>query len=336
MLGHWYLWRSYDIVIPILLRTSELVIRFTYEFYIITIEGVVITRKPSFMTKIIRNGAVEIYAETIGNSGDIPVLLIAGAMAPAIFWETHFCESLADSGYYVIRFDNRDIGKSTHFPQSAPGSGIKLPYTIDDMVADAKIVLESFTDKSGHIIGHSLGGSIAQLFALTYPEKILSVTAISSPILAKGNITYIETNPKITEELWAVLMSNPMHQDIHKGVPEFQKIWRVLNGNWTLDENMAANYTHAIYETEVIKPAWNHTNVQPGIRDIFSELKELGRPLLFIHGEKDYLPSDPENTRRLAKALPNAEVFILKNGGHMFFNKEIWQILIERLHDHIK
>lgn len=287
------------------------------------------------MNKMIKNESVEIYTETFGNVEDVPILLISGAMAPAIFWETQFCESLADRGYYVIRFDNRDIGKSTHFPQSAPESGIEVPYTIYDMVNDAKIVLENLTDKSCHIIGHSLGGSIVQLFALTYPEKVLSVTAISSPILAKGHIQFVETDPKITEKLWAVLMANPMHQNINKGIPEFQKIWCELNGNWPLDEDMAEKYTRAIYKTEVIGPAWNHTNVQSGIRDIFEELKELEKPILFIHGENDYLPANPENTKRLVNALPNAEIFILENGGHMFFNKDVWQILFEKIYGHI-
>lgn len=288
------------------------------------------------MKKMIKNRCVEIYTETFGKAEDVPVLLIAGAMAPSIFWETYFCESLADFGYYVIRFDNRDIGKSTHFPQSAPESGVELPYTINDMVVDAKSVVDNLSVKNTHVIGHSLGGSIAQLFAVTYPEKTISVTAISSPILAKGNISFVETDQKITEELWTVLMANPMHQNQHKGVPEFQKVWRVLNGDWSLDENMAEKYTRTIYETEIIGPAWNHTNVQSGIGDIFQKLEELGKPILFIHGEKDYLPSSPENTKRLANSLPNAEVFILKKGGHMFFNKEIWQILIEQIHGHIK
>ncbi|MFC1857228.1 hypothetical protein ACFL9U_04280 [Thermodesulfobacteriota bacterium] len=84
-------------------------------------------------------------------------------------------------------------------------------------------------------------------------------------------------------------MSNPMHQDVKKGIPEFQKIWFVLNGGWDLDEEMAADYTRAIYETEVIEPAWNHTNVQSGIRDIFQDLKDAGKPIFYIHGDKDYL-----------------------------------------------
>ena len=170
---------------------------------------------------------------------------------------------------------------------------------------------------------------------MAYPETTISVTAISSPLLAKGKISFVETDPKITEELWAVLMANPMVQNVQKGIPEFLKVWRALNGGWALDENMASTYTRAIYETETIGPAWNHTHVQSGIRDIFRDLEELNRPILLIHGEKDYLPSNPENTRRLANALPNAEVFILKNGGHMFFNKAIWEILLERVKRHI-
>lgn len=287
------------------------------------------------MSKMVKNGSVEIYTETFGNEDDVPVLLIAGAMAPAVFWETCFCESLASQGYYVIRYDNRDIGKSTHFPPSEPGSGVKLPYSIDDMVLDAKAVLEARSNKSAHIVGHSLGGSIAQLFALSYPDKTLSLTVISSPILAKGKLPYVDTDPKITKKLWGVLMSNPMHQDVEKGLPEFRKIWRVLNGDWTLDEIMADEYTRSIYATEIMGPAWNHTNVQAGIRDILPELKRLKQPMLFIQGDEDYLPSNPQNTKILADSLPNAKAVFIKGGGHMFFNKELWLFIFKQLIGHI-
>jgi pimeloyl-ACP methyl ester carboxylesterase len=287
------------------------------------------------MNKVIKNDRVDIYTETFGDEQNVPVLLIAGAMAPAVFWDTQFCESLAASGYYIIRFDNRDIGKSTHFPQSEPGSGIEVPYTIDDMVNDARVVLESLTDRSGHIIGHSLGGSIAQLFAVTWPEKTRSITAVASPILAKEDIAFVETDPKITEKLWGVLMENPMYPDVRQGIPAFQKVWQVLNGEWALDETMAEKYTRALYETEIIGPTWNHTHVQSEIRDIFQELKQLDKPILYIHGEKDYLPAHPENTKILGTALPDAKVFILKGGGHLFFNGEIWKILSAHIYRHI-
>ncbi|MCP4553365.1 MAG: alpha/beta hydrolase, partial [Bacteroidetes bacterium] len=93
------------------------------------------------MYKIVANENVNIYTESFGTPDDIPILLIAGAMAPSVFWNDEFCLALSTKGYYVIRFDNRDIGRSTHFQQSDPAVGIKLPYSIEDMVRDAKVVL---------------------------------------------------------------------------------------------------------------------------------------------------------------------------------------------------
>ena len=288
------------------------------------------------MSRIVHNGSVKLYTESFGSKDDVPVLLIAGAMAPTIFWEDSFCATLVANGYFVIRFDNRDMGQSTHFPQNAPDSGIELPYSINDMVDDAVAVLAAYSEQPAHIIGHSLGGSIAQLFALAYPEQTRSVTAVSSPVLAQGNLPYVETPSEITEELWKVLMSNPMYPDLDRGAPEFLKIWDYLNGDWELDQDMAHRYTEAIYATETIGPAWNHTNVQAGIRDIWEELSRLNKPLLYIHGEKDYLPANPENTKILARSLDNADVFIIRGGGHMLFNKELWEILSEKILQHMQ
>lgn len=306
-----------------------------FVFAIINI-GTANNMKPHFMSRMIHNGSVKLYAESFGNKDDVPVLLIAGAMAPALFWEDSFCARLVANGYFVIRFDNRDMGRSTHFPQNAPDSGIELPYSINDMVDDAAAVLAAHSEQPAHIIGHSLGGSIAQLFALSYPKQTRSVTAVSSPILAKGNLPYVATPPEITEKIWGIFMANPMYQDFERGAPEFLKVWRYLNGDWEFDKDMAYRYTEAIYATETIGPAWNHTNVQAGIRDIWEELSRLNKSLLYIHGEKDYLPANPENTKLLAHSLDNAEVFIIKGGGHVFFNKELWEILSKKILQHIQ
>ena len=77
-------------------------------------------------------------------------------------------------------------------------------------------------------------------------------------------------------------------------------------------------------------------NVQTGIRDIWEELSRLNKPLLYIHGEKDSLPANPENTKKLAQSLGNADFFILRSGGHMFFNKKIWEILSKKILRHIQ
>jgi pimeloyl-ACP methyl ester carboxylesterase len=282
------------------------------------------------------NDSTELFTETFGEADATPVVLIAGAMAPAIFWPEPFCNALAAHGYFVIRFDNRDIGRSTHYPQSAPDSGVECPYTIEDMVEDTRRVLRTHSDKKAHIVGHSLGGSIAQLFAVRFPMFTQTLTAISSPILARGTIDYQTTDPAITDELWRVLMANPMYQDFELGGPAFLKVWRYLNGDWDLDEHMANEYTKSIYATETIGPAWNHTNVQEGIRDIMPELMPINKPVFLIHGSKDYLPGNPENTAMLAEYLPDASLYILPGAGHMFFNQKIWEIFLEKLLNHFK
>lgn len=287
------------------------------------------------MAQILENENVKLFVDTVGNKENEPILMIAGAMAPYVFWNQQFCERLAINGYFVIRFDNRDIGRSTHFPQSKPDSGKDLPYTIDDMIEDARIVLQNFTYKPAHIIGHSLGASIAQLFAISYPEKIRTLTLISGPILAKGSLPYIETDPEITESLWKVLMGNKMYQDFERGLVEFEKVWTVLNGGWELDRKLAQEYTKSLYETEIIGPAWNHTNVQVGVRDIFDDLAKIKIPILFIHGENDYLPTHPENTRLLAETLPSAKFYPLERAGHMYFHKKLWLKLGEAILKHI-
>ncbi len=287
------------------------------------------------ISQIVSNGQVTLIASSFGSAAHPAVLLIAGAMAPAIFWDDAACQTLAAKELHIIRFDSRDIGGSTHFPANAPESGIELPYVIDDLVEDAACVLAAHGHASAHIIGHSMGGSIAQLFAIKYPEKTRSLTAISSPILAQGDLSYAETDPSILEALWRDLMANPMYPDYERGAPEFMKIWQILNGDWPVDEATANNYTRSIYDTEEIAPAWNHTNIQNGLSDIMDQLSSLDLPMLFIHGEKDYLPANPTNTLMLSEHLQKASFYMLEGGGHMFFNRQVWDILTEQIWQHI-
>jgi pimeloyl-ACP methyl ester carboxylesterase len=119
----------------------------------------------------------EIASQTFGDPAHPPTLLIMGAMASMLWWPEAFCRKLAGKGLFVIRYDNRDTGRSTKY---APG---EPPYTFDDMVDDAMRVLDSYGIAKAHVVGMSMGGTIAQLVALKYPSRIISLTAIStSPI----------------------------------------------------------------------------------------------------------------------------------------------------------
>ena len=278
---------------------------------------------------IVQGKDVDLYTEAFGSNTNPAILLVPGAMAPATFWDDDFCLNLS-SRFFVIRFDLRDMGFSTHFEPCRPGLDIQLPYTIQDMVDDCLSIIEHYELDGVHIIGHSLGATIAQLFAITYPAKTHSMIALSAPLIAHEGLDVTETDPKEQEALWAVLMSNNMYPDFERGKDEFFKVWEALNGDWSVDPLMAFAYTRRIYETEQIEPAWNHTAVQQHIPDQMVHLVRLQVPTLFCYGEKDILAANPQNIENLAKHL-GARFFLIPKAGHMFLNKEIWKLLTREI-----
>src|SRR5262245_7664312 len=125
---------------------------------------------------LVRVGDVEICVEALGDRADPPLLLVQGARAPMSRWETGFCEALVRGGRYVVRYDNRDAGRSTSYP---PGES---PYDLEDLAEDAVGVLEALGIASAHVVGASEGGRIGQLVALRYPKRVRTLTlCLSTP-----------------------------------------------------------------------------------------------------------------------------------------------------------
>src|SRR3569623_869804 len=143
------------------------------------------------MPKVRANG-IDIEYESFGRESDPAVLLIMGFSAQMTMWPQAFCEGLAAEGFRVIRFDNRDIGLSTHLMHlDAPntqelmmkllsGQKAEAPYLLADMAADAAGLLDALGIESAHIVGASMGGMIAQEFAAKYPQKTKSLVSIMS------------------------------------------------------------------------------------------------------------------------------------------------------------
>ena len=278
---------------------------------------------------LVQDKEICLYTETFGSPGKPAVILIPGAMAPASFWDDAFCRTLS-AQFFVIRFDLRDMGYSTHFTPCRPESGHTLSYTIDDMVDDCQLLLDHYQLDSAHVIGHSLGASIAQLFAIRYPQQTLSLIAMSAPLIAAQGLTITETDPVQHQALWSILMGNKMYPDFERGEEEFLRVWRALNGDWPVDETMAFNYSQRIYETETIEPAWNHMAVQENLPDQMSNLQQLTLPIFYLYGEKDILASNPANIAALALSI-DAKFCLIPRAGHMFFHKDIWQFLGEEI-----
>ncbi|HWA90753.1 MAG TPA: alpha/beta hydrolase [Rhizomicrobium sp.] len=143
------------------------------------------------MPKVRANG-IDIEYESFGRKGDPAILLIMGFAAQLTMWQTALCEALARKGFRVVRFDNRDIGLSTHlshlpapnpaelFARRLAGEAVEVPYALDDMAADAAALLAALEIDKAHIVGASMGGMIAQLVAINHPDATASLISIMS------------------------------------------------------------------------------------------------------------------------------------------------------------
>ena len=130
--------------------------------------------------KWIERGEARLYTEALGDPADPPILLIMGVMASKLWWPEEFCTRLAESGHFVIRYDNRDTGLSTHCPQGLPN------YSFADMADDAVAILDGYGIDKAHIAGVSMGGMLAQQVALRYPNRVRTASFIStSPVGVK-------------------------------------------------------------------------------------------------------------------------------------------------------
>jgi pimeloyl-ACP methyl ester carboxylesterase len=138
-----------------------------------------------------RNGAVEIEYQTFGDPSGEAVLLINGLGSQMTRWPEAFCALLVKRGLFAIRFDNRDTGLSTWCEG--------LSYNVDDMAADAAAVLDAAAKAKAHIVGVSMGGMIAQMFAAAYPARTLSLTSIMSnsgnPNITPPNVALLNVRP---------------------------------------------------------------------------------------------------------------------------------------------
>src|SRR3954467_15481099 len=129
---------------------------------------------------MIEANGVELCTEPFGDPGDPPVLLVMGISASMLWWEDGFCRLLAEGGRLVIRYDHRDTGRSvTHEPG-------RPRYTGSDLVADAVGVLDAYEVVAAHVVGVSAGGAFAQLLALGFPDRVLSLALISTSAATPG------------------------------------------------------------------------------------------------------------------------------------------------------
>jgi len=280
------------------------------------------------------NHGVEIEYDTIGDPGDPALLLVMGFTAQMTAWDLDFCRMLADRGFHVIRFDNRDCGLSSKTEGDAPnvmalmmsvmaGKPVEqeVPYTLSDMAADGMAVLDDLGIDAAHIVGASMGGMIAQQIAIEHPQRVLSLTSIMSTTGAPG------VGQGTQEAMTALLTPPPTERDavIERGV----ELGKLISGP-LFDEDIARqrfgeSFDRSFYPQGA--PFQLAAIAKTGDRT--ERLRGLTCQTLVIHGKVDPLVqvSGGEAT---AEAVPGAELLVLDEMGHDL-PRPLWLTIVDAI-----
>jgi len=254
--------------------------------------------------------------ETFGDHGDPAVLLIMGFTGQLTLWDADFCAALADTGHFVIRYDNRDVGLSTWLDDAGTptlaelGSGAaEAPYSIADMADDAAGLLDALGIARAHIVGASMGGMIAQAFAIDHPEPTLTLTSIMS---TTGDPSVGQPHP---EALGALLQAPPASRD--EAMDQGAVTWRAIGSpGYPFDEAQVRQRSAEAFD-RAFHPA-GHVRQMAAIvtqPDRTPALASVSVPTLVIHGEDDPLV-DPSGGRATADAIPGATLLLVPGMGH--------------------
>lgn len=265
---------------------------------------------------------IEIEYETFGRCEDTAVLLIMGLGGQLTMWPDDFCERLAASGYYVVRYDNRDVGLSSKLDQLgkphllrtglayALRLPVRAPYRLDDMALDAVGLLDALKIKRAHVVGVSMGGMIAQLLAARHAARVISLTSIMS---SSGHPWL--PGPKLSVRLR--MMRRPARLDREGMIAHGMETWRLI-GSPGFPE------TEADLRDKVARQIERNVHPQGFVRQISAImasgsraalLKQVQAPTLIIHGKAD--PLVPVAAAHdLARRLPHARLEVIDGMGH--------------------
>jgi pimeloyl-ACP methyl ester carboxylesterase len=276
--------------------------------------------------------------DTFGDRLAPPLLLIMGLGAQMTLWDEDFCAQLAGHGFHVIRFDNRDIGRSTQldvvakvdFPvlmmAAMRGEKINAPYTLRDMANDAAGLLDALGIAAAHVVGASMGGMIAQELAVHHPARVRSLVSIMSSTGAPGL-------PGPTPEAAGVLMAPPAtSRDDY--IAQFCRAWIVLRaGSFPADEARDPIRADGFYARGL-----NPAGVARQMLAIFASgdrtasLAAVKAPTLVIHGDADPLVR-LEAGQATQKAIPGAKLLTVATMGHAL-PMSLWPQIIGAIAGH--
>jgi pimeloyl-ACP methyl ester carboxylesterase len=275
-------------------------------------------------------GEIELCYETFGDPAHPAILLIMGLGTQMLAWHEDFCTQLAERGFFVIRHDNRDIGRSTHLDQLPIPSLVQLatrdrnaPYTLADMAADSVGLLDHLGIERAHIVGASMGGMIAQTLAIRFPRRALSLTSVMS-----NTGDFWNGQPALT--MYALLLRpGPRDREgfIQHGVDVFTKIGG--SGYEPDIEDLRAIATMSYERGHDPRGSQRQLWAIVADRDRRPDLRRLRLPATVIHGAEDKLVR-PSGGRATAKAIPGAKLVEVPGMGHGL-PRGAWPVILDAI-----
>ncbi|MFF2157372.1 alpha/beta fold hydrolase [Paenibacillus chitinolyticus] len=269
--------------------------------------------------RMIRVKDIELCTESFGNPAHPAVLLIMGATASMVWWEENFCRLLAEKGFFVIRYDNRDTGRSASYEPGRPG------YTFEDMADDAIAVLDAYGVKKAHFAGMSMGGLLVQIIALRHPDRVQGISLVCTMYFGPGWEELPQMESKVEDFFNS--MGETDWSDPQTLLRNAVDKWRILAGSKHPfdEERITALAERDIGRALNYSSSFNHSYVTGG-ESYLGRYGEIQTPALVIHGTED--PIIPyAHGEALRDSIPGAELLTLEGIGHELPEAE-WPAII--------
>ncbi len=288
--------------------------------------------------RLIDANGIQLAYDSFGNPADPPIVLVMGLGMQMLAWDELFCEQLAIRGYWVIRFDNRDIGRSSKLDTAGSPSLWKMmsaglfnrpmsaPYRLKDMAADTVGLMDALDIKAAHVVGISMGGMIAQEMAIRHPKRLLTMTSIMS---TTGDLHLPKAKLNMRLRL---LKRSPAEQRAYENHVVY--LFKLLNGSYyPFNEDryrqLAANtFKRSYYPVGIARQL--AAVISSGSRK--DKLGTVDTPTLVIHGDADPL-IPAEHGHATAEAIPNARLHIIHGMAHTL-PQAVWPEIIDTIVKH--
>jgi pimeloyl-ACP methyl ester carboxylesterase len=278
---------------------------------------------------------VTLCYEGFGDPDDTPILLIMGLATHMIAWHEEFCEQLAERGFYVVRFDNRDIGRSTHFDFRPPSAAQMLrrrlgpeQYSLSDMAEDTAGLLRELGIAPAHVVGASMGGMIGQLLAAEHPELVRSLTSIMSTTGSRRH-----GQPALS--VYPYLL-RPPPRDRDGYIQRSAEIFGLVGSTgFQRDEAYIRERAGRAYDRGFdLRAGGRQLGAIIASGDRTRKLAQISAPTLVIHGTVDKMIR-PSGGRATAKAIPGARLMMIEGMGHDL-PRGAWPQIIDAVAEHAR